>query len=138
MQTLHSNEQRCDTDRYERPFTIDNTDHNHSDVIWDITGSENKNEERITAGSAIYDCLGATEEHYERLQLEGERSDGHIYTEHIPRVMRDILLEMPPGMTAKDILKTCVDDQLTPYESDDEDLEEDSDYMEGETQQPNE
>ena len=50
--------------------------------------------------------------------------------------MRDILLEMPPGMTAEDILKTCVDDQLTQYESDDEDLEEDSDYMEGETQQP--
>ena len=45
--------------------------------------------------------------------------------------MRDILVEMPPGMTAEDILRTCVDDQLSENESDDDDSEEDSDYMEG-------
>ena len=60
--------------------------------------------------------------------------DGHIYTGHIPSVMRDILVEMPPRLTAEDILKMCVDDQPTKNESDDENCEEDSDYMEGETQ----
>ena len=56
---------------------------------------------------------------------------------YIPSVMRDILVEMPPGLTAEDILKMCVDDQPTQNESDDEDPEEDSDYMEGATQQSN-
>ena len=46
-------------------------------------------------------------------------------------MMRDILAEMPPGMTDEDVLRTCADDQPTANESDDEDPEEDSDYMEG-------
>ena len=83
--------------------------------------------------SVSYDCLGVIEDEsdrYERLRLQGNTDDGHIYTEHI-RVMRDILAEMPPGMTAEDVLRTCADDQPTANESDDEDPEEDSDYMEG-------
>lgn len=56
--------------------------------------------------SVSYDCLGVIEDksdRYERLRMEGVTGDGHIYTAHI-RVMRDILAQMPPGMTAEDVL----------------------------------
>ena len=43
--------------------------------------------------------------------------------------MRDILMEMPSGMTVEDILRTCVDDQLPQSQFDDEDSEENSNYL---------
>ena len=97
-------------------------------VTLDMAGYSNEYHQRDNY-NAIDDHMGSTEKRYEH--LHGSSSDGHIYTGHIPRVMRDILAEMPPGMTAEDILRTCVDDQLTEKESDDEDPDEDSDYMEG-------
>ena len=83
--------------------------------------------------TVTYDCLGVVDDEsdrYERLHLEGATAGCHIYKQHI-RVMRDILAEIPPGMTADDVLRTCADDRPTANESDDEDPEENSDYMKG-------
>ena len=133
MQNIQSNKQKSDIDQYKHSFRIDITNRNGSDVSLDITGDETGDEDQNAFRSEVhYD----TEDRYERLQPV--ISDGHIYTGHIPQVMRDILVEMPPGMTAEDILKMCADVQPTQNESDDEDPEENSDYMEGETQQPHE
>ena len=81
--------------------------------------------------STNYDCLGIIEDDSERHKVEGAIADEHTSEGSIPPVMRDILAEMPPGRTADDILRTCVDDQRTQSESDDEDPEGNSYYMEG-------
>ena len=105
---------------------IYNSSLNHTDTSSAIyTSSLNHRD----TSCAIYDCLGATDEQYQRLQPSAR--DEHIYARPIPGVIRDILAEMPPGMTVEDILRTCVDDRPTECESDDEDPEGNSDYMGG-------
>ena len=97
-----------------------------------ITQSESSGDDR--SETVTYDCLGVSEDEndrYERLHLREATADSHIYTGHITPVMRDILAEMPPGMTAEDVLRTCADDRPTANESDDEDPEENSYYVEG-------
>ena len=105
------------------------------DVALDMTESNIK-ELRITEAKtgcnkqenhAIYDWSRESAEEYE--QLQQPTTDEHIYTGHIPPVMRDILREMPSGMTVEDILRTCVDDQLPQCQSDNEDPEENSNYL---------
>ena len=97
-----------------------------SDVSVDMTGS-NK-EQRCT----IYDCQGVTEERYERMHRS--TLEEHIYTGSIPRVMRDILVDMPPGMTAEDMLQMCPVHGPSQNETDDEFSDEQSYYMEGQIQ----
>ena len=67
-----------------------------------------------------YDCLGITEDDSEGYEVEGATADGYTSEGPVPPVMLEILDEMPPGQTADDILKTCVDDQTTQSESTDE------------------
>ena len=93
-----------------------------------MVGSSNEEHQRDNH-SAIYDYVGSTEKRYEH--LDGSTRDGHIYTGHIPRVMRDILAEMPPGMTAEDMLRMCDLHRPTRSETDNEFSDERSDYMEG-------
>ena len=91
--------------------------------------SSNKENHQSDNYNIIYDCVGTLEKPYE--QLHGNTADGHIYTGHIPRVMRDILVEMPPGMTAEDMLRMCDLHGPTQSETEDEFSDESSDYIEG-------
>ena len=131
LENLHSSSQKSVIDQYEHSFRTDMTDQRGLDVIQELSGSTTADDDQNITKREMYDV---TEEKYERLQ--SVTVDGHTYTGYIPPVMRDILAEMPPGLTADEVLRTCADDRATNNESDDEDTEEDSDYMEGETQQP--
>ena len=93
-------------------------------VTLDVAGSSNEEHQRDNY-NAIHDHVGSTEKRYEH--LHGNTGDEHIYTGYIPRVMRDILAEMPPGMTAEEMLRMCD----LHSETDDEFSDERSYYLEG-------